>query len=335
MKMRDQVNRYLEYRRPALSPATYKDVESNLLRFATAWDSTRRVAGSINEDWMVDYLAEFRLGKHGRGGMLAASTFNKAIERYNHFVHWLVRRGVADARVLDALQKAIDDAPKEHLQLPMAKVVHMIQSCEDPWERWVLALASQTLGRDSELRGRCVRHMHIDTMELEWYRLKASKDKKMDRLPISNELASEWQRWTYHYQQACGSLEPNWPLVPRRTGRPGRWGYEPDASPARGLAQIVQKHAARAAGLPQETLKGQGVHIMRRSMARALYERLVTVGHPEPLRVVRAQLGHADSKTTRIYIGLEPDREERNELLAGASLLWVAQDNVVQLRTAQ
>lgn len=109
--------------------------------------------------------------------------------------------------------------------------------------------------------------------------------------------------------------------------------YHPPATPKRGLAQVVQKHASRVSGLPQESLKGQGVHILRRSMARALYERLRAEGHPEPLRVVQALLGHADPATTRIYIGLRPDREERNELLAGSDLLWVETANVVPLRS--
>ncbi len=330
--MRDQVNRYLDLRRPSLSADTYKNVSSDLVRLAGEWDKTRRVPNNVNEDWLVDYLASYRLGQvGGRGQLVSPAYYNKAMERYGQFFTWLVRRGGASPQVLDVFQRVRQD-PKEYLQLSAAQVVHMIETCENPWERWVLALGSQTLGRDSELLNRKIQHMHLDRGQLDWYRQKTTD---LDKLPVTQPLATEYQRWLYEYQRKCGSIQPDWPLVPRRTGRPGRWGYETDASPARGLAQIVQRHASRVAGLPQEALKGQGVHILRRSMARALYERLRDEGHAEPLRVVQALLGHADGKTTRRYIGLKPDREERDKLLVGSDLLWVERGNVVQLRSVQ
>jgi hypothetical protein len=46
-----------------------------------------------------------------------------------------------------------------------------------------------------------------------------------------------------------------------------------------------------------------------------------------------AMLGHANARTTEIYLGIRQDREERNELLLASDLLWTEKDNnVVQLR---
>jgi len=328
--MKDLANRYLEQRRPGMGKQTHKNVSSLLSRFAAEWDRTRRVPRGLSEDWVAEWLVRFRNGQAGgRGRPLENSTYNKAVEQLKAFFEWLVRRGDVVPHVLDALQRFREE-PKEYLQLSSAQVVHMIETCPDPWERWVLAFGSQTLGRDSELCNRKVKHLHLDQGALDWYR---KKTVDIDRLPITQPLAEEWRRWAYVYQSRCGSLHPEYPLVPRRSGHQGAWTWVPDRPPGHGLSQIVQKHAARVAGLPQESLKGQGVHIVRRSMARALYERLRAEEHAEPVRVVQALLGHADPKTTRQYIGLKPDREERNQLLVGSDLLWTERDNVVELRS--
>lgn len=333
MKMRELVDRYLTHRMSGVGKQTHKNVESLLYRFADAWDKTRRVTTSCTEDWVADWLAQFRAGQAGgRGKPLAVSSYNKAVEQLDAFLQWGVRRGDITANTLDACIRLRDDKVREYLRLSAAEVVHMIETCEDPWERWVLALGSQTLGRDSELRNRKVMHLHLDKGVLDWYR---KKTVDVDQLPITRQLAAEWERWAWTYQRRCGSIEKGWPLIPRRATSPTatEWTYQPSAPPKQ-VSTIVQKHAARVAGLTQEDLKGQGVHILRRSMARALYEALVAMGHPEPLRVVQAALGHADGKTTRIYIGVKPDREERNALLLGSDLLWVAeQSNVTQLRS--
>jgi integrase len=65
-------------------------------------------------------------------------------------------------------------------------------------------------------------------------------------------------------------------------------------------------------------------------MARALYDRLVDDGHGDPLRLVMATLGHAHPQVTERYLGIQPDRERRNDLLAGSNLLSVPRTNVVE-----
>ena len=338
VKMKELVDRYLQVRCKRLAAGSREEVKNHLSRLAVEWDRSRRVPNALGEDWMAEFLHAFQQGEvGGRGKPLQVSSYNKSLTHYRGFLRYLIERKIVTPDVLDAcVDLAIDGERKTFLRLSMAQIVQMIESCGNPWERWVLAYASQTLGRESELLGRKVGHLHIPRGVLDWYRPKTSRREAQphDELPLTNEFIMEWQRWAYVYQGQCGSLEPWFPLVPRRRawGRGARtWAYYPDRPP-KAVAHIVQKHAARVAGVDPETLKGQGVHIMRRSMARALYDRLVREEVYEPLTKVQTVLGHATPRNTMIYIGLHPDREARNNLLVGSSLLWVPQDNVKQLK---
>jgi integrase len=106
-----------------------------------------------------------------------------------------------------------------------------------------------------------------------------------------------------------------------------------DYYPAPDAAFFTCDKEARVLDVGEDTLVGQGVHLIRRSMARVFYEQLKAAGHGDPTRVVMAMLGHANARTTEIYLGIRQDREERNELLLASDLLWTEKDNnVVQLR---
>jgi len=342
--MQELVDRYLKNRRDELTQGTFERIKSTLDRLARSWDETRRPPSKMDEDWLRDWLHDFRRGGvGGRGKTLQASAYNKAISQVRGFFEYLGRRGAVDGFLRDACTYMPKDEPKEYLRLTMAQVAQMIDAATDPWERWVLAFASQTMGRDGELRNARIAHLHLDRNELYWYRRKVKSE---DMLPITRKLRDEWERWAMVYQEKCGPLDRNkgWFLVPARVSTPPKMGMEPDQRfwvyrperPPYELANIVQKHAARVAGVPVEDLVGQGVHIMRRSMARALYDRLVADGVPEPTALNRVQvmLGHSSPQTTMIYIGVQPDRQKRNELLGGSDLLWVPEaGNVVQLRS--
>jgi len=65
---------------------------------------------------------------------------------------------------------------------------------------------------------------------------------------------------------------------------------------------------------------GSGMHTLRRSGARALFDRLRHEGYDGALMRVSSMLGHADTKTTEIYLGLSIERQQRNELIAGKAM---------------
>jgi integrase len=338
MRMSELVERYLRTRRDEMGQATFDGIKGALDRLAKSWDAERRAPSKMDEEWLRDWLYELRQGGNGGDGVpVGPAYYNKVTSRLKGFLEYLIRRGICQPFVLDACKRVPEGDPKEYLRLTMAQVAHMIETTEDPYERWVLALASQTVGRESELLNARIAHLHLDRNELYWYRRKVKQE---DNLPITRQLRSEWERWAMVYQSYCGPLDRNkgWYLIPARVSVPlsnARWVFKPDKSPYR-ISHIVQKHAARVAGVPVESLVGQGVHIMRRSMARALYDRLVADEIPEPTALNRVQvmLGHASPQTTMVYIGVQPDRVKRNELLGGSDLLWVPErENVINLRS--
>ncbi len=83
-------------------------------------------------------------------------------------------------------------------------------------------------------------------------------------------------------------------------------------------ALIIQRALSRQLGT--ETLRGEGVHTVRRSVARILFDQASEHGHDNALRVAAALLGHSSTQTTEIYLGIDRDRQKRDEILRGKSL---------------
>lgn len=331
MKMAELVEKYLSLRVERQGGQTYMNTASLLRRFAREWDRTRKVPGSLDAEWVHEFLVDVRAGNAGgKGRPLQASSYNKAQQQLGRFLKYASTRQSVSPFVLDALGRLPVD-PKDYVRVPLATVWQAIETCEDPWERWVLALSSQTLGRVSELRSRNVRHIHLDTQVVDWYRPK-TRTKPLARVELflTEDLADEWRRWSVVYAEHCGNLQPEWPLIPYRNYiHDGSWLYKPQPISTQTLSGVIQKNIARALGWDRVALKGQAGHIMRRSIARALYDRLVEQEVPNPIRKVMTALGHSQQSTTEQYIGIHADVLETNALLSGSNLLGVDRDNII------
>ena len=79
--------------------------------------------------------------------------------------------------------------------------------------------------------------------------------------------------------------------------------------------------------------KGSGEHTLRSSGARALFQRLREEGYDGALRRVSAMLGHKSVLMTERYLGLQLEKTQRNELLAGQVMFPdMASGKIVNLR---
>ena len=170
-------------------------------------------------------------------------------------------------------------------------------------------------------------------------------------MPVPGELDRELRRWLQAYQDDVrGPLEPDWFLVPAH-GAPTpfwdpavkRWtaGYaDRNLNPCRrvsGTSSRVQDALTRA-GYPVRDdygrSAGEGVHTLRRSGARALFDRLAGEGYDGAIRTVQAMLHHESQQTTEGYLGLTMDVKRRNDLLRGRDM-FPTPDGVTVLREVQ
>lgn len=186
----------------------------------------------------------------------------------------------------------------------------------------------------------------VDRGEIYVYR---SKSYQGDRMAMTPMLRQEIMRWLVEYERELAEQRPalelcsDMYLFPRRTDRQQQYvrvdghyrfaGMRGDLVPCRELNKPfrVAQRALQAFGIKRE--KGQGMHMFRRSAARAFFESLVDRGgYDSALRATMTLLGHASSKTTESYLGVSFDRRRRNELLTAQDFLPVTGGQVIALR---
>lgn len=330
--MRGHVEEYLEQRERRLADGTYRTMRSTLTRFAGWWDSTRKVPRTMRRQDVERYLwGRHECEKRCRGrahygpglyDSCASRTVNRCASQLRGFLDWAFRRGYVEGETVDAALERVRVRKERRLRLERAQLVDLYEGAEDPYHRWVCALAVHTAGRNSELLSLRVGDLDLEAGELDWSRHKTGDHG--DVLPVVRELAEEAERWLRFYGASVGSPpRPDWYLVPRRrsVGAPGRLVIYPMVPRSRGLHVIVKEHLARVLRCNVDELRGEGVHTARRSMARLLYERLRRDHHADPASVVQAMLGHSTRAMTERYIGVESGRLERDRLLRGRALL--------------
>lgn len=324
--MADLAQQYLVRRaNQGLATNTIKTDRTACAHFSRWRDRQRKSPKALTEADLEDYL----YGDDGLASTLAASSFNTRVFALKGFLSWAAKRQAVNPAVVDAIRR-LPVLKRDMLRLGLAQIIDMIETCDDEWERWVLVLASQTLARDSEIKSPRFADFNLQTSKLALYR---HKTRDADEIRITPALADGYRRFLPWLQQQVGApFRGDWFAIPRRDWYRDGWRYDPTVSRYNGCGEIVQRHAARIAGVDVVTLKYQGVHIIRRSMARALYDQLVEQNVPDPIRIVMAMLGHKSPQTTEIYLGLKADRERRNLLLASGDLLWTpSNDNVVPM----
>lgn len=316
-------------KRQGMAGSTLASERCALKNLCRAWDATRRVPKSMEMSWMEDYL----FGEEGLAEGLEPSTYNKMIGQQRQFVEWCTRRNEIRNDVLDAMVRKSQQR-KDYVRLPAVQLNRMIEGADDPWERFVLEFGIYTMGRWSELRICQVKHLNFTTGKIKWWR---EKTDEWDDLPMMAELDTALRRWMIAYAKNIGRpLQPDDYVIPMRVagGWHPTWEYQyvPEHTCSESIRRAVKKHAAPLVPGGMEAIKGQGVHLLRRSSARALYDALVAEGHADPIRVVMAMLGHKNAHTTELYLGIVRDRENRDKVLLGASFLTVDKTNVVELR---
>ena len=225
-----------------------------------------------------------------------------------------------------------------------------------PHDRIVVALGLYLFLRQSEVMTLRIGWYDPVAMELDVLVQKGrgeEGDGDIDTMPVCEELADELRRWLTWYANDVadhhGPLQDEWYLVPQRhrpalkatkgqrggtsvprvTGncRPTLMNMNPHQNVKRTLARY---------GMPLRDSNGksmrEGVHTLRRSGARALFNQLVEDSYDGALRQVSSMLHHASVTMTERYIGQDLDVKKRNDLLRGKRMYSKpVADNVVSL----
>lgn len=329
--MRSHTDAYLERVRAQIQPSTYRTLHSTLLRFATWADSTRKVPKNLREADIERYLWGAHecqsdcAGRqhHGPGlrATMADTSLNRCLGQLQGFLTWGFRNGLVAGETIQPTTARVRQQRRRRLQLTIDQLVELYEGAPDPYERVICALAAYTGGRAGELPTLRVGDVDLEAGEIAWTRHKTRQGD--DTLPVMAELANELARWFKYYEQQCGTLRDDWYLIPgrRSVGTPGRIQYYPTRRRVRGCHIVVKDQLVRVLGVDPAELRGEGVHTVRRSVARCLYEQLCEDRHADPIAVVQSLLGHASRVMTERYIGMESGRRERDNVLRGRSVL--------------
>ena len=212
---------------------------------------------------------------------------------------------------------------EEQLRVPVEQFPHLLAAAPNPRDRAVVALGLFLFLRGSEVAHLRVQDVNFDDSTVNVYRL---KNKATDLMPMATELRQELLLWLNHWRSTWGEPAPSDYLTPALSKPELFWDDKRELWCPNTREQVLRpqhplshsyepvKRALAGIGYHQP---GLGNHTLRRSGARALFDKLRSEGYDGALKRVSSMLGHADTRTTEKYLGVGLERLQRNEMLAG------------------
>ena len=215
--------------------------------------------------------------------------------------------------------RAIRPAPKLRERLDPRGLLDLIDAADFPQHRIILALCANLAVRQAELKRLLIGDVDLGAGTIA-VRVTKTKDTPPDLMPITEELDAELQRWMDHYRTAVPGLTRASHLVPaQHVGRQGIT-YHPDRTIAE--PEDVVKRALGRLGWTEEETKGEGIHLVRRSVARIFFDAAeAEESYHEALLGTMRLLHHDRSETTLRYIGVDRQTLARDRFLRGRPFL--------------
>jgi integrase len=251
---------------------------------------------------------------HERDRGLAAGSLNNLITVGRSFTKWCQARGFMDSGQNPCHRRYIKEPKKVHDYIPIGMFPALLDSAANPRDRILLAMGLYTLARSDEITSRRIQDVDLSTG---YIGMTITKTYDSDLIPISSELDRELRRWLTAYADECGPLQPDWMLIPGSqskgfqtiTWTPKRTLGRPEDAVKRALAPLDWSFSSRT-----------GMHLLRRSAARAMFDELVAMGYDGALRRVQTWLHHSSMSQTEQYIGLSLDRQSRDQDTIGQDM---------------
>lgn len=282
------------------------------------------------------------------------ATYNARLTQIRNFLKFCRGRKYVPADFDPLAELAYGRAvQQERNRVPVTQFNALLDACTHPRDRAVVALGLFTMLRASEIVSLKISDLRLDQYELD---VVIHKTKETDTMPISLELDRELRRWlTFYTEQQGGTCEcysthpsrplcPSWYLVPAKETVALGSGYDRTYVEEDGTGRLkptcpmtqVQRVVQRPLRRLGYDIKQEGVHTLRRSAARALFDQRVSDGYDGALRLVQSMLHHRNSVMTERYIGLREDRHRRDkEFRAQAMLPSLQVAEVIELRPAK
>jgi integrase len=304
--LQEAIGVYLTRRRAlGFAENTVKNDGSTLHRLD--WFLNEPDVEDITHEDMVRFLAAV-------GANIKPGTFNMLVNRISKFLKFCRENGYADADFNPMGEMRPRRVPRqEHRRIPLSEFGEFLNRAANPRDRIVLALGLYLFLRQSEIVALQMKHLDMVQKQIE---VTIFKTCDSDVMPICSELHLELKRWLIHYKEVVG------PLLPEMHLTPAMWPM-----PVEGQLYKPYQRITRTEDIVHRTLnnygwtyleqKGQGVHLLRRSGARALFDELDSHSTDGALRIVQSHLHHKSSVMTERYLGITADRAKRDRILRG------------------
>ncbi|MEU3052299.1 tyrosine-type recombinase/integrase [Streptomyces griseus] len=163
------------------------------------------------------------------------------------------------------------------------------------------------------------------------------KTQRFDAMPVTLDLEEELRRYLLWYTSKTGATlqTPNAYVFPgwKHANSGGKLYWVPDVTKPCNYAW-ANRHLREVYALCGiEVQPREAWHVIRRSVARIYFDQLrKEISYDHALRQTSALLGHLDSKTTEGYLGLDAERQARDESLRGRRFISAGTGNVIPMR---
>lgn len=313
------IGRYLEIRAAKVSDNTFKND-------AVALQHLVRVLGDRLplEEFTRELCDDVFFAAGGLATKMSPTTFAAYLSRMRQFSKNAAAYRWIPGDPLGGMQAPRRPAPKDRQRLTPEEMLALVEVARSPRDRAALAIAINTGLRGSEIASIRIGDLDLDAGYMD---VLIEKTGDRDRMPITADLTLELYRWIDHYRRhsPTGELHDNWYLVPQQNYSPHHLADDRSMDykliPNKPLLQPydVVKRALVDIGLPTTQ---EGMHTIRRSVGRAYYDLMKTRhGHESALVATAALLHHKDIRQTQHYIGVQPERAERDTILRGQPFL--------------
>lgn len=245
---------------------------------------------------------------------LQPATRATRLAQLRSFLRFCVHKGwlSADPTLLLRARPVVHDP---RLRLTADELLTVIDCAGSQRDRIVLALAVNLALRGGEISRLRIADVNLAANEMT---VRVDKTHEIDIMPINADLRIELEQWLDHYQDN-GTVLSNSFLVPSMyTGPTAREVYRSNriySEPYRAVQQ-----ALRRAGFVVP--RGEGVHTVRRSMARVYFDYIEDeTSFDSALVATMSLLHHSRPETTLHYVGRNRASLARDRILKGKPFL--------------